>query len=862
MKSTSRIIALTLCLTLHGAIVAAQELVEQQMPFSIGGVGGVYLLVEPGELEIEVFKRDLNVRRRGWDMRVILAGPDREVIDDLVIPHSGGEQGDPPGPLQSVRWSREVDRPGVYALNITTGTDRHGLDIAWGLRTNAEAWVIETSRGHRDERHVEPIALFDADRPADVCFLPRPGEFEIEVEGLSPDVKELALFDDSGTQVATIEVAQEQSTAIRDYLYLPSGDAPEGSARYTVPEDEARGHSPWRLHLPRGQAFLNIDGVTRWAGGDLYPSMAAWTPDLDSWFTVQENRWLISPYHRYVYRDPGAQDAITFRVYNNAPETRTIALSLEFPDAEWPAALSQGSVTLDPHETEEVEGTFTAPDDNGEALVCHVRATPVQDTERFPQYTTYATLAVHAGQAPADQPLDLPLELSPYSHENRQLGYLPDYVVHNQVYFDLENRPYAISSRDLYRRIDGEWIGTEITDAVVRRVPEFDDGTWVTTSTKIAFDADNDLYLLARTGDTSALLHSSDGGDTFTAYVIEGREDEPKQWDIEQFSGHNVPDGPPPVLRFTRTHIDDPDIPTARRDPRVRWRRVYDVELIVAEKTANGDLTLGEPMLVTDACIGTASFHSGATSSLVSRDSQVHIVWGEATDPEASREEIPGVPVYVASYDRDTGELGEPVFMSFGPPPNDTHNIPTITMDSEGHIHVVVGTHGEPFHYLRSLEPNDAYAGWTEAVPTSEETLRQTYIGLVCGADDALHLVFRLAGSGEHLPGSSWTGLAYQRKLPGQDWEDPVMLLVPPFGSYSNYLHRLTIDQEGAPVLSYNYWSTMVFYRNDSRGSRARVEGTMAAVSGRPGTAGRIQRGGWGRAVMTSPDGGDTWRMW
>lgn len=861
MKTAIEIMAVAMCIVLQGSVVPAQEGVERQMPFAIGGVGGAYLLVEPGELEVEVFRQDLNVRRTQNDFRAILLGPDREVLQDVVIPHSGGAQGDPPGPVESVVLSAQVDRPGVYVLNITTGADRHGLDVAWGMRTNAAAWAIETSGGHRDERHQEPIRLFDADHPADVCFLPRPGEFRIEVEGLPADVEELTLFNDTGAQVAAIPVVRERSTAIREYLYLPSGDDPEGSASFTVPEDEERGHSPWRLHLPRGQGFLNIDGVTRWAGGDLYSSIAAWTPDPASWFAVQENRWLISPYHRNVYREPGAQDGIVFRVYNNAPETRTIALSLEFPGAEWPAALSHSSVTLDPHQSEEIEVSFTAPAE-GDELVCHVRATPEQDAGQTPRYTTYATLVLRGGEAPADRPLDLPLVLSPYSHENRQLGYLPDYVVHNQVYFDLENRPYAISSRELYRRVDGEWVGGEIGDAVVRRVPEFDDGTWVTTSTKIAFDADNDLYLLARSGDTAALLHSSDRGDTFTAYVIEGREDESRQWDIEQFSGHNIPEGPPPVLRFTRTDVD-PDLPVARRDARVRWRRVNDVELILAEKTVNGDLNLGEPMLVTDTCIGTASFHSGPTSSLVSRGSKVHVCWGEATDPEASREEIPGVPVYVASYDRETGEMGEPVLMSFGPPPNDVHNIPSITMDSQGYLHVVVGTHGQPFDYVRSLEPNDAYSGWTEPVPTSEETLRQTYIGLMCGADDALHLVFRLARSGEeHLGGASWSGLAYQRKLPGQDWEAPVMLVRPPFASYSNYLHRLTIDQEGSLVLSYNYWSTMVFYRNDGRGSRARVEGTMAAISGRPGTAGRVQRGGWGRAVMTSPDGGETWRMW
>ncbi len=72
------------------------------MPWAISGTGGAYLLVEPGELEVEVLKRDLNVRgTRGTDLRAILAGPDREVLDEVVIPSTGGAAGDAPGPAST-----------------------------------------------------------------------------------------------------------------------------------------------------------------------------------------------------------------------------------------------------------------------------------------------------------------------------------------------------------------------------------------------------------------------------------------------------------------------------------------------------------------------------------------------------------------------------------------------------------------------------------------------------------------------------------------------------------------------------------------------------------------------------------------
>jgi hypothetical protein len=156
-------------------------------------------------------------------------------------------------------------------------------------------------------------------------------------------------------------------------------------------------------------------------------------------------------------------------------------------------------------------------------------------------------------------------------------------------------------------------------------------------------------------------------------------------------------------------------------------------------------------------------------------------------------------------------------------------------MDSQGYLHVLAGTHGRPFQYARSLEPNDAHSGWTEAVAAGDG-LRQTYIGLVCGPDDTLHLVFRLWRYGtDPFPASHHAVLAYQRKPPGKRWEAPRALIVPPFSEYSVFYHRLTLDRAGRLFLSYDYWSTYWFYRTDHWGSR--------------------------RALLVSADGGETWKL-
>ena len=769
---------------------------EDEIGFWMGGTGGVYFLAEPGELVVTVAKRDRNRSGRQTELRAILVGPDRKVLQDVTIPDDGEPRGTGLGPVQHVRLSTQVDRKGVFGLNVTVSQDRYGREMLWGFRTTCPRYLIETARGHKDERHQEPILLGGSERPIDVCFLPRRAPLAMEITNLPEGVETLPVYDADGKLLATLPVD-------------------DGQASHTFAADAQRKPAPWRLHLPKGQAIVEIDGVTRWDSGDLYPDLSYWTLDPAAYFPFQPYRWLLTPYGRLVYGQPGEQGEIVFQVHNNSGAERTIRLALEFPGVAWPAELSEQRVVLGPKRAQPIVVKYTVPAE-GETRVCHLRATPAED----PDFSTYSSLTVRAGVAPASKPLDMPLALEAYRHENEQFGYLPEVPVETQMYFDPENRPFVRTSTGLATLSDGRWAATDFRTAV--RAPDGspDRRGFGVSSTKIAFDRGGDVYVLAKTGGEDALLHSSDGGTTFTAYPLPGGKGRGRAMDFEQFSGHNLPEGPPPIVRFTRT----------ASDPRLIWRRINDLELLLPEKV-DGRLVFGEPVLISKLCIGLAA-HSGIPSSVVSRGTKVHVAWAEATEPGA---DVPGVPTYVVTYDRQTRTLGDPALVGYGPPANDIHNSPSITIDSRGYLHVLVGTHGQPFPYTRSLAPNDAHAGWTEPEPMGEG-LRQTYIGLVCGPDDTLHAVFRLwRYSTEPFPASHHATLAYQRKRPGQPWEPPRVLITPPFSEYSVYYHRLTIDRRGRLFLCYDYWSTYWFYRTDQRGNR--------------------------RALMMSPDGGNTWKM-
>jgi len=709
------------------------------------------------------------------------------------IPDDGEPVGEGLGPPATVTLRTEVPRAGIYALNVTVSRDRYGQNMVWGFRTNCPKYLIETARGHKDERHQEPIVLASPELPGMICFHPRHGEFGIEITGLPAGSEMPVVYDAAGEKLGTLSLTAE------------------GPATWSAPAEEHRDSIPWQLRMPVATGTVNIDGVTRWGNAEPIYDECLWSPDPDSWFPFIENRWLLTPYQRTVYADPGAQGEVQLQVHNNSLVDREFSLSVEFPGEQWPVEVSAPQVSVAARRGAPVSVRYSVPDGDG-PHVCHVRITPT-DT---PEVSTWSTLTIKPGQAPAGLPLEMPIQLTPYQHENKQFGYLPDYPLNYQMYFDPENRPYARTSAGIATWRDGEWEETIISEAVVSRPEAFDGEPVRVASTKVAFDRDGGVYLAAVCAGKNALLHSADQGRTFAAYEVPGGRG---GIDLEQSSGQNAPEGPPAFTRFRRT----------AKDPKLRWRSLNDLELFTPEKV-DGVIEIGEPVLITRLCIGLSS-HSGMPSSVVSDGPKVHVAWGEATDPA---EDVPGVPTYAVTFDRETGDLGTPALIGYGPPANDVHNSPSITMDSDGYLHVLIGTHGRPFQHCRSGGPHDAAGTWSEPL-TAGEDLNMTYIGLVCTDDGTLHVVFRLWRWGEPYPNSNYATLAYQRKRPGQPWEEPRVLIAAPFSEYSVFYHRLTIDRTGRLFISYDYWSTHWFYRNDHPGNR--------------------------RAVLMSPDGGETWKL-
>lgn len=778
-----------LILALTTAPIPSNEAeIVAETPVYIGGVGGLYLLAEPGTLTVEIRKRDLPGGNNPTHLRAILLGPDRRNLSETLIEGDG-----------SARLSTEVVQKGVYAVNVTVSHDRYGERVRWGFTTNCEKVLIETSRGHKDARHLEPIVLDAADQPGDVCFAARQGAIGIEIDDV-PAGSAPTLFDPDGNEVARLPV---------------NGD---GTAAHTLTATDTSTDRPWRLHFPSAKGTLHIDGVTRWERGEPYENLSLWSTNVDRWFPFHDLRWMLRPYRHTFTAQPDTAQEVELRLHNNGTQPDTLDLNVAESDLD--ISLSDTTVTLAPDEEKTIAATVTVPSTAAEGDTWGARVSAT--SRRHPDLTTWSTIEARVA-ASATTEIDIPIVYRPYEHENEQFAYTPDYPNDNQIYFSPDNRPFIRVSDGVLRLDDRNW----------RVIDTVDGEHYRAITSKVAFGASGEICLIGRSGDETAYLYSTDGGDTFTATVIPRREAPRQQWDIESFTGHNRPAGPAPFLRASET---------GEYDPTNFWRHVNDLELFLPS-VVDGKVVVGEPILLSTQAIGISS-HSGIPSSIVSMGDRVHIVWGEATDPDGDE---PGVPAFVATYDRaEKRLLGEKAFVGFGPPANDVHNTPSIVIDSEGYLHTLTGTHGQPFAYARSLEPHTAHAGFTEPELVEEE-LRSTYIGFVCDPDDTLHLVFRTwKTDGAYHAVSHYANLAYKRKPKGQPWEPMKRLAVAPFTEYSIWYHRLTMDRKGRLFVSFDYWSTFWFYRVDHHGN--------SPGRGRGGDGGR-------RKTIMSADGGETWKL-
>lgn len=748
------------------------------IPTVVRGERVVKLLPEPGPLTVTITKLDLNIYE-GPDILVAdLYDPRRLHLARVEIPDDGVTgRGPRATEVQTATMQVHCDVPGVYHLRISSP---YRPDFMFGVETSSGPAMIEGA-----------ILLNNPDVSGRIYFPPPAGAITMQAQALhAPGRQEMPLFDAAGEQLHLFDITT-------------TGEWKE----FEVTEDLGDRSGPWYFECSAMNIRCDIPGV-QW-----------FTIGREPYFEAAPFQHMLFPYNFTRYLMPGESATMSFELRNQTGAQDRFALRIEDDGPLSGAIIEPASpVELSPDRHANIAGINVEARLAEDAEIgSEYVATLIATSEADPAVTASAGIRVVAGPSPVSEPLEMPIVLQPYQHENYRFGYAPEYV-ENEVYFDLQNRPYIRERTDhrypstyLQTLEDAGWVERSFIPAVQAAFANYR-GFYMGggfLGAKWAFDGENGAYTtvnMMRTDEPrrNAVIFTPDAGRTFSVHDFEG-----DRHDIEQFTGHNALPHPPPLLGYEQTAPHP-----------ARFCSYNNLWLYLPRR--DGDtIDLGEPVLVSDNCLGSCQ-HSGGPASSVTRDGRTQVVWGEVTE-----DDVPGVPTFIATYHHESGEMGEPVFIAHAPPVNDVHNVPAVTMDSEGYIHLVSGAHGDNFKYRRSLQPNDAYSGWTEEVnvleegrrdpETGEERGSQTYISLVCDADDNLHIAYRQwrMGVDDYHGDSIYAALSVQTKPKDGEWGPARPLVIPAVSGYSIYYHKLTIDRRGNLYLSYNYFTSDQTYQSD-----------------------------------------------
>ena len=382
-----------------------------------------------------------------------------------------------------------------------------------------------------------------------------------------------------------------------------------------------------------------------------------------------------------------------------------------------------------------------------------------------------------------------------------QFGYTPEYT-QNVPTFDTRNMPDIRSrsanqhdTRFVHRLEAGVWVRHGFLPALRSAYPDFAAtvfaGGW--GSDRVEFDAQDRAYsvLTIRLADghtKNVLLYSTDGCHT---------------WDVVELP---YGDAISPAMKHNQGNVamehdsgrglqGAPLLAVWRQTApwKGTWASVNDLFLI-QPWWADGVLKLQRPVLVSRRFLGMIPCCGGA-SFAVTDAGRSYFVYSTVVPPGSAT-----TPTYAATYDRSDNTVGRSVLIADSHPANDAHNTPGICMDSAGVLHVVSGAHGGPFRYTHSLQPRSTTA-WTRHVPvltsgyrdgTTDEDGRgrQTYLSLVCGPDDVVHVVSRQwrRNLGPYYRGEEYAALVHQRLLRGHRWSAPTFVVVPAGGGLQQLL--------------------------------------------------------------------------
>lgn len=746
----------------------------QQTAHEVRGLkhaGGVHFYPSIGAFEVTIFKEDGKGDPINQIMHATLFGPDGSSLDSMIL-YGNTEK--------TLKVS--IEEKGIYTLLVSMNNDQRISTVKWGFKTITPLYMINSSAGHTDRTRTEPIVLEGGKQPFGIFFKPKKDNFRISATNLPKNARKIHLFDGSDKLIKEIKVKDNK---IDEDIQCGSCDG------------------VWELRLPQQIGTVNIEGVTFGWGKNVKP-LSVWTTNRQSYFDVDRYHWLLSPrrFARNVHK--GDEGTVEFSLFNNSNKDMSLNVRLAQIPKIGKFKLTANDLTIPANSTSSLNVEYQL--DSSMVKDIYDMLLIAEDRHTGKQAFSLVEFRVDTKKT-----LSLPIELKLFEHDQFQFAYEPNYPRDNQFYFDPANRPWLVSSGGLKVKIGEKWeTVAPLENSENVRYP---------TST-IGFDNEGFAYtVISIKNEPYVLRANSESLDTDLTPLPHGGV-----YKMETYMGGKTSDYPPAIVRY---RVD----PEQRRVS--KWARVHRLELLLID-TKQGELYVGEPILISDNCIGTSD-HSGITNAIASDGDELHLIWGATSDPTKS--DI-GVPTYTASYNRKTKRLSQFNLLAYSPPVNDVHNMSSILIDSHGTKHVIIGAHGRPFQYLTQSKKSKV---WSKPSPISD--LGQTYVGAVLDKRDGIHLFCRTWRTGADYPGIFDASLFFQHKQGGGNiWQEQQPFALPALPGYTVYYHRVTVDRNGKVYLSMDYWPTWSIYRESYRDSN------------------KNKSSGKNRLVFTSADG-EAWKL-
>jgi hypothetical protein len=717
--------------------------------------GAVYFYAQPGTLNVTLWKHDLSGDPASRALTAVLAGPDGTIHQRLQLTAPAGEA----GRRVEATLQANVARAGIYTLLLSANSDQYLNSQVIGFSTNAAQYMISSGAGHTDTARQEPIILDGAQKPFGIFFKPAPGAFDIKISALPGDAKIIEMYDATGQSVRTFNVA-------------------EGKVEASFAATDGVREGIWELRLPSQKGNVLIEGVNYgWA--KTQKPLPVWATSREHYFDLSQMHWLLSPRRFARKAQPGEKGAVSFTLFNNSATPMPVELRLDAPPQTGKMSVSVSRLELAPGARKSVAVQYALPASlpDGKYDFTLIARNASSNLQAF------ALGELRVSRAPQKKAaMDLPIQLQLFEHDQFQFAYEPEYSRFNQFYFDSANRPWQVTRLGLQTLIGDQWKTVTLpapadgSAEIVRYI----------TST-IGTDNAGHAYTIVERGGKTYLLRAD-------ATTLQGQLAELPaggKYTIETFMGGKSSLYPPAVLRYV-VQKDKAQI--------TFWSRVHHLQAFIP-KIADGKLQIGPPILISDNCVG-FSDHSGITNPVAADGDKLHFIWGETSDPKKND---PGVPTYTSTYDRKTGALSKPILLAYSPPVNDIHNMSTILVDSSGQRHAIIGSHGQPFQYLRADAGSDTWS-----TPKEVTQMNPTYIGAVLDENDDLHMFFRQWRREAQFTGAE---LGYQQMKKGGEWKPQKAFAIAALPGYSVFYHRLTTDRTGRLYLSFEYWSTWSPYR-------------------------------------------------